>query len=175
MLEDYDEALDYETNSAKPRYRHLYCGSTNAYRDLLKFYRKRMTCSCLKKMHLEARKAYPKVGACDHCRVVQDRSLLMVCSRCMVAPYCSRECQVAASPGHRTDCDIFVRAHNNTGELQLPTGESYCLSTFIAKQELDKSEVYQIGYGIAEDINQTECCTISNHLHQTPCSNRMHI
>ena len=113
MLEDYDEALDYETNSAKPRYRHLYCGSTNAYRDLLKFYRKRMTCSCLKKMHLEARKAYPKVGACDHCRVVQDRSLLMVCSRCMIAPYCSRECQVAASPRHKTDCDIFVRAHNH--------------------------------------------------------------
>ena len=110
MLEDYDEGLDYDSNSANLRYIDLYCGSTNAYRDLLKFYRKRMKCKCLKKMHLEARKTHPKLGGCHNCGVVKERSLLMVCSRCMVAPYCSRECQVAASPKHRSDCDILVRA-----------------------------------------------------------------
>ena len=36
--------------------------SSTARRDVLKFYRKRTTCSCLKDMHLEARKILPKLG-----------------------------------------------------------------------------------------------------------------
>ena len=110
MLENYDKALDYDSNAVKPSYKYLYCGSNNAYRDLLKFYRKRLKCSCLKKIHLEARKTHPKLGKCHSCGVIKERSLLMVCSRCMVAPYCSRECQVLDSPRHREYCDILVRA-----------------------------------------------------------------
>ena len=80
-------------------------------RDLLKFYRKRMNCSCLKRLHLVARKMYPKLGECYNCKVEMNRTMLMVCSRCMVTKYCSRECQVAASPQHRNLCDMFVNAH----------------------------------------------------------------
>jgi len=80
-------------------------------RDVLKFYRKRMSCKCLKKMHLEARKTSPiKMGGCDYCGELKGRALLMVCSRCMVDQYCSRKCQVAASPGHQEDCDDYVEA-----------------------------------------------------------------
>ena len=80
-------------------------------RDLLKFYRKRMSCSCLKRLHLEARKTHPKLGECHNCKVGMKREILMVCSRCMITEYCSRECQVTASPRHRTLCDTFVNAH----------------------------------------------------------------
>ena len=80
-------------------------------RDLLKFYRKRMNCKCLKKMHLEERKTQPKLGECNNCEEVKERALLMVCSRCMIEQYCSKECQVAASPEHREDCNDYVEAH----------------------------------------------------------------
>jgi len=80
-------------------------------RDLLKFYRKRMSCSCLKRLHLEARKTHPKLWECHNCKVGMKREILMVCSRCMITEYCSRECQVTASPRHRTLCDTFVNAH----------------------------------------------------------------
>jgi len=83
------------------------CGN----RDLLKFFRKRIACKCLKKMHLEARKTQPKLGACCHCNLVRDRSKLMVCSRCMIAQYCSRGCQQAAYSWHWRDCNTYVWAH----------------------------------------------------------------
>jgi len=124
MLENYDETLDYVSNSVKPNvsktYLDLYCSSTNAFRDLLKFYRKRMSCKCLKKMHLEARKTLPKLGACCYCNKIKDRSLLMVCSRCMFNRYCSRECQVAASPEHREDCDKFVLVRQHSLAYDAP-------------------------------------------------------
>ena len=113
ILENYDEELDYDSNSINPialvKNRDLCDSSPSVRRDLLKFFRKRITCSCLKKKHLETRKTQPKVGRCFNCEVVKDRSLLMVCSRCMVAPYCSRECQVLDSPRHREYCDKYVR------------------------------------------------------------------
>ena len=88
--------------------RDLYwCGSiSNARRDVLKFYRKRSSCSCLKRMHLEARKTLPKLGQCMHCNEVKERSLLMVCGRCRVNQYCSRGCQIAHWHAHREDCEI---------------------------------------------------------------------
>jgi len=115
MLENYDRALDYESNLVHPSVTEKnvilqQSGSVNVYRDFLKFFRKRMNCKCLKKMHLEARKTLPKLGVCWHCKHVRERILLSVCSRCMVNPYCSRECQVAASPYHRSECDKYVRA-----------------------------------------------------------------
>jgi len=83
-------------------------------RDVLKYYRKRTNCSCLKKTHLYTRKTQPKLGSCFTCQVVKERSLLMVCSRCMVSHYCSRECQVEGSPIHRENCDEHVEAEKLT-------------------------------------------------------------
>ena len=89
--------------------RDLYPGSS-CRRDALKFYRKRTTCKCFKRMHLEARKIIQKKGRCYHCKEERDRELLHVCSRCMVTQFCSRECQVANWPEHKVDCDNYVRA-----------------------------------------------------------------
>ena len=82
-------------------------------RDCLKFFRKRITCKCLKRLHLDARKELPKVGKCMNCKDIRERTLLDVCSRCMVTQYCSRECQVADRLGHRNECDNFVIANRD--------------------------------------------------------------
>ena len=124
MLENYDVELDNDSNLIHPilsiKYRDLNCG-TSIRRDLLKFFRKRITCSCLKKMHLEVRKSEPKIGLCEHCNDMKERRLLMVCSRCMVSQYCSRECQVAESPEHREMCDKFFDTHK---EQQQQAGDT---------------------------------------------------
>jgi len=98
-------------------------------RDLLKFFRKRMKCSCLKKMHLEARKAQSKLGKCHHCKVEKERVLLMVCSRCRIDQYCSRKCQVAASPDHREDCDVYVMFTNGRYLMIYHTDQHHNLVT----------------------------------------------
>ena len=79
-------------------------------RDAIKFYRKRTSCKCLKKMHLEARKTMPKLSNCYNCDKHMERVALSVCSRCMVSQYCSRECQVADWPSHKRHCDLTQRA-----------------------------------------------------------------
>ena len=83
----------------------------SARRDALKFFSKRVPCSCLKKMHQEARRMLPKIGFCYGCPKEKERVALSVCSRCMIAQYCSRECQVANWPEHKEDCDLFVKTH----------------------------------------------------------------
>ena len=89
IIEKFDGDIDYaicrQAVAKKIRDFHVIC---------LKFYRKRATCKCLKDVHLESRKALPKHARCDHCEVVKERRLLMVCSRCRIDQYCSRKCQV---------------------------------------------------------------------------------
>ena len=86
-------------------------------RDCLKFYRKRISCKCLKKIHLEARKTTLKFGICGYCDTEMKRVSLSVCSRCMIRQFCSRECQVADWQEHKKHCDKYVRAHNNTQQI----------------------------------------------------------
>ena len=83
----------------------LYGGSR---RDALKFFSKRVSCSCLKSMHQEARRTILKTGKCYHCKIEKERVALSVCSRCMITQYCSRECQVADWSEHKEDCEIYI-------------------------------------------------------------------
>ena len=62
-------------------------------RDRIKFVAKRLPCACLKKLHSATRKKVAKVGACYGCGRRLPRSDLHVCTGCMMAQYCSRECQ----------------------------------------------------------------------------------
>ena len=95
---------------AATKMRDLHFGTK---RDMLKFFRKRTSCKCLKAMHLEARKTLPKLGVCYHCKERKERALLMVCSRCRMSQYCSRECQVAHWPAHKGYCEDFVSFQSN--------------------------------------------------------------
>ena len=90
--------------------------TSSSKRDVLKFFRKQVSCKCLKKMHLEARKTSPKKGLCWNCNVETKRVSLSVCSRCMVQQYCSRECQVADWEGHKEECNFYVKGKGKKEE-----------------------------------------------------------
>ena len=115
-LEHYDGRDDIDSVGNKrivsSKWRDLGINSSEK-RDALKFFRKRTSCKCLKKVHLEARETLPKLGHCYNCQKEMERVHLSVCSRCNICHYCSRECQVAQWPEHREDCDVYVEANRN--------------------------------------------------------------
>ena len=103
---DIDLVLNKQVVCSKNR--DMSINVSSGKRDALKFYRKRVSCKCLKKMHLEARKSTPKMGLCWHCKDERERVHLSVCSMCMVSQYCSRECQVADWPRHEVVCGVYA-------------------------------------------------------------------
>jgi len=115
LLEHYNGTGDIDLVVNKrvvaSKWRDLEPGSSR--RDCLKFYRKRVSCKCLKKIHLETRKTIPKVGLCWYCKEEKERVSLSVCSRCMTYQYCSRECQIADWQEHERDCDLISSARNH--------------------------------------------------------------
>ena len=91
-LEHYDEDGDFDSSAyCRPvatKFRDFFGCREGSMRELLKFYRKRIACSCLlKKMHLGARKALKKMGQCSNCKNRKERALLMLCGRCRVNQY----------------------------------------------------------------------------------------
>ena len=79
----------------------LACGNR---RDAVKFVAKRLPCTCLKKLHSAARKKLNKTGTCHGCDKPFPRSELDVCTGCMLAEYCSKECQRADRSCHKEYC-----------------------------------------------------------------------
>ena len=76
---------------------------------LVKFFWKRIPCSCLDKKYGEV-KHITKMGYCwnPQCSIPGrrvERSQTKYCSRCRNITYCSRECQEAAWLNHKRDCD----------------------------------------------------------------------
>ena len=78
-------------------------------RDMLRFYSKRISCSCLKDKYTDAKETQKKIGICDHCSRRLVRSSLMVCSRCRSCHYCSVGCQHADWPSHKEMCKIYTK------------------------------------------------------------------
>lgn len=77
-------------------------------RELIRFYSKRIPCSCLKELYARFR-SVPKMAICSHCWEPKERSALRVCSQCKLFQYCSRECQVASWSTHKERC-AFIAA-----------------------------------------------------------------
>ena len=76
---------------------------------LVKFFRKRIPCSCLDKKYDEV-KSITKMGLCynPECSTPNgkvERSKTMYCSRCRCVTYCSPECQKANWKLHKAACD----------------------------------------------------------------------
>ncbi len=89
-----------------PKIDQTFCADLHT---LVKFFRRRIPCSCLDKKYEEV-KSISKVGYCynEKCSLPSrwtERSNTMYCSRCRCATYCSRECQVAHWGEHKTVCD----------------------------------------------------------------------
>ena len=110
VLENYDGNGDIDSTMTT-RYVSAKARDLRSSRDVLKFYRKRLSCSCLKHKHLLARKTTPKMGACYNCGQTKNRAMLSVCSKCRISQYCSRDCQIADWPEHKEHCDIMCEAH----------------------------------------------------------------
>ena len=115
LLEHYngDGCLNalYNSRGVQTKMRDLNVNVSSVRREVLKFFSKRTSCSCLKEMHREARKSISKMGLCFGCAEEKERVALSVCSRCMIHQYCSRECQVAAWPSHEKDCNNLANSH----------------------------------------------------------------
>ena len=118
VLEQYGESNNFNlalvghTTSSKRQF--LATETSSSFRDVSKFYRKRVSCKCRKRMHLEARKTIHKMGKCNHCQVEKERASLFVCGKCRAFQYCSRECQVAALPNHKPHCNHIVKTHQTS-------------------------------------------------------------
>ena len=125
VLEHYNGTKDIDSviNSrlVRSKWRDLNPYINSDRRDALKFFRKRTSCKCLKKMHLEARKTLPKLGSCWNCDKEAERVSLSVCSKCMVMQYCSRECQVANYKEHKEYCDEYARIHKQNKQQDIGT------------------------------------------------------
>lgn len=96
------EAIAATILTALPSIRDLNEGDGN--RELLRFYSKRLHCPCLNDRYIKEKKQSKKEGICDHCRVIKERKLLMVCAQCSVAQYCSKECQASDWRRHKPTC-----------------------------------------------------------------------
>ena len=108
VLENYVDSMNVAVSNREVqiKIRDLHYGSR---RDALKFFSKRVSCSCLKSMHREARMTQPKMALCYGCQTEKKRVELSVCSRCMVTQFCSRECQVANWHKHKDKCDKYCQ------------------------------------------------------------------
>ena len=73
---------------------------------LVKYLRKRIPCSCLDEKYNEV-KSITRMGLCFNAQCTSNivqRSKMLSCARCGEVNYCSRECQKAAWPEHKTNC-----------------------------------------------------------------------
>ena len=85
-------------------------------RDQIRFFAKRLTCSCLKERYARA-KSEPKIGPCHHCMQVKKGASLRVCDGCRIAQYCAVGCQRADWLEHKKICD-FVCATDMTQDVE---------------------------------------------------------
>ena len=109
LLEHYDGKSDFQSAmyAAAATVRDI---SGGGEREITRFFFKRIPCSCLKNKYSQVRKDHPnKKGTCDHCIRNIERETLMVCSRCRLTQYCSRACQVANWPKHKSMCDAHYK------------------------------------------------------------------
>jgi hypothetical protein len=79
-------------------------------RDILRFFVKRITCSCLTAKYSHAKVSQPKImGKCDNCEQKRERRTLMLCERCKTMQYCCKACQTEDWPEHKDKCKNFSR------------------------------------------------------------------
>jgi hypothetical protein len=74
-------------------------------REGIRFYLKRISCTCLKAKYSLVKKLQPtRTSGCVICKQIKVRSSMMLCGRCKLTQYCSKECQAADWPIHKCEC-----------------------------------------------------------------------
>ena len=121
ILEGYDEAngdlsvaltgKGISNKGAVASYMKMIGGGT---RELVKFYKKRLPCHCLKEIYVDMKASMPKTSMCYRCHDIIERSNIQVCGGCKKAQYCSRRCQVSAwQMGHKRGCGKIASTDAN--------------------------------------------------------------
>lgn len=111
-----DDSMTVLTDNGRGKVRDLLCGGERA---LTKFFRRRITCSCLDTKYLEV-KPLPKTGNCSWCKTRMKLKELKICSGCNVCHYCSKECQVKAWPTHKAFCGSYLTDILAKANLAMP-------------------------------------------------------
>ncbi len=106
-------AVELEKTQALPHFPKLGETYEADMHTLVKFFRRRIPCSCLDDKYEEVKDA-AKMGFCynKQCNIPErrvERSNTKYCSRCRSVTYCSRECQVAHWHMHKPDCDSMAK------------------------------------------------------------------
>lgn len=78
--------------------------------DAIEYLYKKIECDCLEGLEQEL-KQVPDLSCCDYlaCQKVKEKKDLLLCAKCKVTPYCSRECQVAHWETHKKYCKILCQ------------------------------------------------------------------
>jgi hypothetical protein len=105
-------AVDVRETKAATNWAKIYELSNADDHTLVKYYRKRIPCSCLDQKYDEV-KSVTKMGFCYNlnCGLPNrkvERSKMFYCTRCGYVNYCSIECQKAHWGGHKEFCDAVV-------------------------------------------------------------------
>ena len=123
LLDHHDSTVSFDVairnRRIRTRLRDLGSRTSSSRRDTLKFFSKRIPCSCLKKMHRKIRKTQPKIGSCWGCGREFERVSLSVCSRCTISQYCSRKCQVSDWPQHKFECNYMMKNKKHEQHTQI--------------------------------------------------------
>lgn len=73
-------------------------------REFVRFVNERNTCNCLESAYNELKKTTRRTNLCANCKEHKPNKQIRECSRCKLAFYCSRECQLALYPEHKVIC-----------------------------------------------------------------------
>ena len=117
---------------------------------LVKFFRRRIPCSCLNKKYKEV-KHVTKLGICynPNCSLPDrktERCKLRHCTRCRQANYCSIECQSANWKSHKRTCVDWSSKNKNTPDILeseyqcLEKGDFAAMSKALAQEWSEKAE-----------------------------------
>ena len=118
-LETYDSTRDPTLNSnlqasqaLAMKHSHIFDKITASKLDAVRYASKRIPCHCLQALHQQL-KDQPRIRQCDNCGKAGPRGKLLMCSRCHLADYCSKECQRLSWRVHKIGCDIAVENNKN--------------------------------------------------------------
>eukprot|EP00956_Cyclotella_meneghiniana_P019503 scaffold33374_cov47-Cyclotella_meneghiniana.AAC.2 len=86
-------------------------------RQIVRFFHRRNSCDCLKKIYYELKDTTKRTAACFECGEVKDIRTLYRCSGCNVAQFCSNECAASHWPKHKKDCRRWGKCNNSGDSL----------------------------------------------------------
>lgn len=84
-------------------------------KDARRYLSQKFKCKCLKDIKRELKKI-PELSMCMNtaCKEMKDKKELLLCSKCKVERYCSKDCQVAHWGEHKEVCKRLRREHKGS-------------------------------------------------------------